>query len=163
MPRKKKSGNVVDFPNKKQEAPSEEELVQKANQGVAQLIQTVDQNRLVGLKRLEECTLRYDDREAISGENAKQFSEDMLRDLESGIRSSFQTLEALNTLIDMIRHDLIGAIQNTESMQVANIQVSTYVQTLLSVLEEKGIVTEQEMKEMWDKIIPAYLAKTKQQ
>lgn len=166
MPRKKKleEGNVVQFPTAQNEqAVPTAELEEKAQKGASKVLEIIDRNRKDGLTKLEKCVDNYSSREMISGENAKPFNEGMLRDLEQGIAAGFLALEGLNNLVEMIRHDLVGMIQNVEGLSVANWQSSAHLQTLLSVLKEKGVVNENELKEMWEKIVPAQMAKTAEQ
>lgn len=160
MPRKKKTGNVIDFPQKNENKEElGQELEQKAEEGIAQVIQRIFLNRKAGLEKLEKCASNYDNRPLISGEDAEQFNENMLRDVEAGIRAAFLTVEALSGLTDMLRHDLVGIIQEAEAVKMAGIQTSAYVQTLLALLEEKGVISDDEMRTMWNKVVPSYLEK----
>jgi len=162
MPRKKKtSKNVINFPTTQNNAPvPTKEIEQKVEKGKSKVLEIIDKNRKQGLEKLERCIGDYDCRPMITGEDKKEFNEGMLRDVEAGIRAAFVTLEALNNLVEMIRHDLVGMIQNIEGLSVANWQSSAHLQTLLALLKEKEVVDETELKATWEKVVASQIKKS---
>ena len=158
MPRKhKEQDNIVPFPTTRSDTPKTQEQV---DQGIPVIIKKIDENRASGMKNLEKKCDNFDHREMITEDNP--VSENVLRDLESAIKSTTLTLEAMNSLLDMLRHDLIGCIQNVEGQSMGGWQMSAHFQTLLTLLKEKSIVTEAEMKATWDKVIPEQIQKLRE-
>jgi hypothetical protein len=158
MPRKHKNeDNVVPFQTTRN--PAQPDAAQAQQDGIPVVIKKIDENRASGMKNLEKKCDNFDHREMITEDNP--ITENTLRDIEGAIKSTMLTLEAMNSLLDMLRHDLIGAIQNIEAGSVGNWQMSAHLQVLLDLLKEKGVVTEEELKGTWEKIVPAMINKLK--
>lgn len=158
MPRKHKDkDNVIPF----QTTRGQPDAQQQAEDGVPIVVQKMDENRATGMKNLERRCDNFDHREMITDD--KKVDENDMRNLESAIKSTYQTLEALNSLVDMLRHDLIGCIRNIEAQSVSGWQMSAHLQTLLELLRQKGVITEEEMKATWEKIIPEQVKKLQEQ
>jgi len=155
MPRKhKKEGdNVIPFQTTRSTAPQ----AQQIEDGTPTVIKKIDENRAAGLKNLDQKCDNFEHREMITPDNP--IDENMLRDLEGAIKSTALTLEAVNSLLDMLRHDLIGCIQNVEAQSMGSWQMSAHFQTLLTLMKEKNLVAEEELKATWDKIIPEQIKK----
>lgn len=109
----------------------------------------VDKNRKKGLEALEKRIENLDGRD--THENSQ--TESALRDITVGLKSIHTTVEALNSLSDMIRHDLINCIQNLEGQVQANWQSSAHLQTLVEVLKSKELITESELEETWTHLV----------
>lgn len=161
MPRKKKDekrfqevveetpDNTIEFPTSAQDpAGRTEQEVDQANQLAIQLI---DKNRKEGLEGLEKKCDNFKHRELISTD--RPVNENDLRDIEGAIKSIMTSLEAINSLIDMIRHDMVVSVQNIEQQAMGQFQVSAHLQTLIAVLVEKEFITDDEMKATWEKVV----------
>ena len=158
MPRKHKGdGNVIDF----QTTRGATEVQQQAEDGVPVVVQKMDDNRADGMKNLDRRCDNFDHREMVTEDNP--VDENHVRNMESAMKSVNQVLEALNGLMDMLRHDLVGCIRNIEAQSVSGWQMSAHLQTLIELMKEKGLITEEEMKATWDKIIPEQIKKLKEQ
>lgn len=158
-----KEENVVNFPSTAggtaQENSSEPNPVsiQEAPKHNEIVLNLVDKNRKKGLETLEKRIDNLDHREL--HENSK--TESALRDITTGLKGINTTVEALNSLSDMIRHDLINCIQNLENQVQANWQVSVHLQTLIEVLKTNGVITEKQLEETWKSLIENAAAATK--
>lgn len=163
MPRKKKDkrfaevvektpDNTIDFPTT---ANRTEEQVEEANK---LSVQIVDKNRQKGLQALDKKCFNFDQRKAMDDGHL----ENALRDVEGAIKAATTTLEALNSLADMIRHDLVNAVGNIEHQAIGQFQMSAHLQTLIALLQEKEIVTDDEMRQMWDKVVKQQVQEAKQ-
>ena len=171
MPRKKKTdGKVIQFPQvaANDDSVEETEVIQPAEQtqqepvedgqGTSKVLEMLNKNRQQGLERMERAIDAFDKRKVlgstVGGDTFVEFNEDMLRDVEAGIRSGFLVLEAINTLAEMLKHDLIGMIQNVENTNEAGWRTAAHHQTLVTLLKEKELITEDEMMATWKKLVP---------
>ena len=116
------------------------------------MLQRIAANRKKGLEDLEAKVDSFDVKRKVPYE---AHVEDRFRDSETALKAIYTNLEALNAMVDMIAHDLIGSIQNLEQNAVAQFQASAHLQVLLKVLKEKGVVTDDELREVWEKTIAA--------
>lgn len=170
--------NVVELPT--QEAPevdtSPEKIQEMAQQGESQVLQLVQKNRKEGHETLQRKV------EAMQGDLQKirdvlgqeplmvaknergdtAFSlESTLRDIEQGMAATLTSIEAMNSLIDMLIYDLGGTVQNLQRTQQAVLIGNSHTQTLLELLKQKGIATEEEIKECWEELRKQKVAEAK--
>ena len=147
--------NIIQLPNSRVNKSQPQEQCQcsvgnKEAINPAVVLQRIADNRRKGLANLENKVDGFSKERKVSYE---AHVEDRFRDSENAITAAYTNLEALNAMVDMIAHDLIGAIQNLEQNAVGQFQASAHLQVLLQVLKERGIVTEEELKETWEKTI----------
>jgi len=116
------------------------------NEMVLELIQ---KNRRKGLDKLERKIDNLNDRTPLTDPDL----ENTIRNLTQGMQGTLTSLEAVNSLLDFAVNDLVACIQNVERSARGQWQVSAHLQTLLSLLEEKGVITDTEMRDMWAKVV----------
>jgi len=150
MPRKQ-SSNIINLPNQQpvDKKLSDKELQNKVKKGHEAIIHTVDKNRFEGLKALEEKIGLFDTFN-------NDIKSDRLYNVESAIRAIATTTEAINRLTDMLRHDLLELIGNVEKLANSNWRTAAYVQSLLNLLMEKGTISDEELKQSWNKTITTH-------
>ncbi len=155
MPRKHKGGdNVIPFRTTR---GTDQQVEQQIEDGTLVVIKKIDEDRAAAMKNLEQKCDNFDHREMVTLDSP--VDENTLRDLTGALKSVYQNLEAMNSLVDMLRHDLIGCIQNIETQSMNGFQISAHLQTLLEVLKENGAVSEEQLKATWDKLIPEQIKK----
>lgn len=154
----KDNDNIIKLPNSrgsKQGPPVENKVASGVGGGKPDpqtVLRRIAANRQKGLVDLENKVDGFDIKRKVPYE---PHVEDRFRDSETALKAVHTNLEALNAMVDMIAHDLIGAIQNLEQNAVAQFQASAHLQVLLQVLKDEGIVTDEQLKEVWDKTIAA--------
>jgi len=169
MPRKSKDGIDSVIPlNTRSEATEppvpqqQKEMFQGKTLDEAGIrLNKLDTNRKEAQAHLEKKCDNLDSREPISV--AKPITEDTVRDIEGALKSTLTSIESLNAIIDMLRHDLVNVIQNMEHNGASMFQSSCHLQVLLDVLREKGIISEEEMKKKWEEVVPARIEQLKNQ
>lgn len=119
-------------------------------------IQKITSNRKNGLERLEAKIDCFDNQESFDD----PLLEEKIRDIQAALRATYLNLEALNSMVDMIAHDLMGSIQNLQETQVNQFQSSAHLQVLLEVLKKEGTVTEENLRATWEEIITKPMKKT---
>jgi len=150
MTDEKKPDNVIQLntsAGEQQELPlqaPEQEVLEKSKHEM--LLQLVEKNRFRGAETIEKKLDSLGDRDRL--EDPKL--ESAVRDLTAGLGGALTSLEALNSLMDFIKHDLINAIQNLAQQARGNFQASAHLQTLIKVLEDKGVITDEVMRETWE-------------
>lgn len=148
---------------------SPEGLKKMAAQGDEFVLQLVEKNRKLGVVQLEKQVEKLErgierirdlmPNEALwtsyDSKGSLVFSlEDFLRTTLAALKGCLTTLEASNSLSDMLLHDLGGTIQNLESYAKALWIENANLQVLMEVLRTNKVITEEQMKETWNKLIP---------
>ena len=64
------------------------------------------------------------------------------------------TLKNLNELAGMIQHDTVGLIKNVEDLMVGQWTSQAHLQTLIETLKKNDIVTEKQLEETWNEVVP---------
>jgi len=155
----KSTDNVVEFPatsakpatEETPQAMTPEEAQAKAQQGQEFLLKMIEKKRHEGVEILS----RKVDNLENGGELAQDAAvEARLRDLQKGLGGSLTSLEAINSLLDYFRHDLFQVIKNLTRLEQVQFQSGAHLQTLLRLLEKKEIISEQEMQETWNEMVP---------
>ena len=77
--------------------------------------------------------------------------EDLAFKALGGIKSS---LKNLNELVSMIQHDTVGLIKNVEDSMVGQWTSQAHLQTLIETLKKNDVVTEQQLEQTWNEIVP---------
>ena len=143
--------NLVPFPGPKSQPavnPVEEQL-KKAQRDLI----LANQKRKGGIEKLRERVNSLMQNENINAGHMSPATVEVLRDLLFGLNAVMSALEGHDTLIDMLAHDLIGIVQNLDQMQKGLFQTSAFTQTLITLLKEKGVVNDEDMKEVWDRLV----------
>jgi hypothetical protein len=151
MSEEKTPDNLIQLPTsgnqRKQEQQLDLPMTQKTEAQQHELVlQLVEKNRFKGLENVEKRLDNLESRKTLTDAG----TEEAVHNLTGGLRGAMTTLEALNSLVDFIKHDLVACIQNLEQQGRGNFQASAHLQTLLAVLKEKGIVDETELKAAWE-------------
>lgn len=169
--------NIVDFPTtgnqeeKQEELPLEdkvdtspEKLAEIARAGGVKVLELINKNRTEAIENLEKQAKLLDEQVKNAGLDVFVKTNDdgtifnltnSLRNILSSINSIVTGLEAQNSLTDMVIHDLGGTIQNLGNLQKNFFQMGAHVQVLLETLKRKGAISDDEMKAVWDEIMPA--------
>lgn len=156
MNNENKEQEVVDFATTaseeevtvQQEVPVPEKVVEMDQKQASEVLKLIDKNKVVGIEQMQRSVNGQEGRPILSGEGV----ENTVRTLEKGVQGALTSVEAINSLVDMLRHDLINTIENMQRMQQAVIVTNTQVGILMEVLKAKGMVTEEEMTEMFKKL-----------
>ena len=142
--------NVVDFDVSTQgkDLPFDpEEVIQE---GTPKVLEMINKNRQAGIELLKKKIEVFDNREPLLG---RSINEDEIRDIESAIRGALTVIDAHNALTDMILSDLINGLRQQEQLMQNHWRASAHLQVLIELLKSKGVFTEEERKEAWEKAI----------
>lgn len=125
--------------------PSAEEAVKQQQE----IVNKINKDRYQGIKRLEGITESFDQKmgtfqDALPGR---------IVELQSAIRATHTTLNALNTMNNMLANDLIDASGELEQLKFLYFQVSTHLQTMTNLLIKQGVMTEDEFRKEWDEVV----------
>lgn len=155
--------NIVEFPGGKDPTKlTTEELAQAVEKGQELALDKLDENRQKGLAAADQAVWRLDndpDMNTISDPD----TELRLRNLESAVRGLTSTVEALNKLTEIIRHDLINSIDNIGEISTDLWKKGAHLQVAIDTLVKKGAITEDELRETWNEVVPAAVAAMKKQ
>jgi len=153
--------NVIDLPTSRTEdnttepaAPVvenlEDQLEKRSEKSAEFMVDLMDKQRKEGLelllKKLEGLSSSREVLDDAKAENVTRF-------LGQGLGASSQTLQALSALIDVLVHDVGVTVQNIHRHAMGLEQISTHLQALMNLALEKGIVTEEEMREEVGKVL----------
>lgn len=148
--------------------PSTEELQEMQEQSGEQMLQLIQRNRKFSHENLQKAFESLEDTVNTVRENSKEaplfvtkdergkvtFSlEDSLRTILKGLGACLTSMEANNSLMDMLIHDLGGIVHNINQTQKSMLIANSHAQTLLELLKEKEVVTEPELKATWERLI----------
>ena len=157
--------NVVNFPTTNN---TEEEVEPKVDTSRLALVQKNRSSALVGLNsaidKLEESIRRLpQDGVVVEGENGDVFNlNQALREILQGIQMSLTGIEAGQALQDMIVHDLAGSIGNLEQIAASSWQSNMHLQVLMEVLQQNGVINEDQLRTVWEKLVPDAIKKMKE-
>lgn len=140
--------DVLQFP-KKSGATSEEDELRKA----AKELEQVNIQRKASLEGLRKRVKDLLEQETINANNMSPASVMAFRDAISALNYALAGIEAHDKITDMITHDIVGLVQNVEALSNHLFQTSAFTQTLLETLKNKGLVTADDMKETWAKMV----------
>ena len=79
-------------------------------------------------------------------------AEGAVRDATQGLLAAKQHLEAMNSLIEFIKHDLILTVMNVGQQGRAVMELAANTKAILKVLVDKDIILKDELKEAWEAI-----------
>jgi hypothetical protein len=139
--------NVIQIPTSAGEGEETQEAPKQSSQEL--VLQLIEKNRKKGLETLDRKLDNLDDRGTLSDAAV----ESAVRNLTAGLKGSMTILEALNSLVDFIKHDLISTIQNLERQGQAQFQASAHLQALISLLKEREMITDDELRDSWNKLV----------
>jgi hypothetical protein len=145
-------------------------LEEVARKGDSSRLNLVQQNRkagLEGLQRAHESLENSIEKLQMDGcvidANGEVFNLKVaLREALRGIQNAHTCIEASQSLEDMLVHDLSGVIKNLEQVAAANWQSGAHSQVLIEVLKEKEIITEDDLRNKWNQLIPDAVAKMRE-
>jgi hypothetical protein len=127
------------------------------------VLETVNSNREKGLKTLDNKVQDLLNSEVINVDkmgNAHLVS--TLRDLSSGLNAALQVTEAENQLLDMVINDLGGLSQKLEAVIQNHFITGSHLQTLMALLINKGLLTEDELRQTWERMQAEFKQQTGQ-
>lgn len=146
------SDEVIQFPNKKKAAAdTEQEELQKA----AKELEQVNVQRRASLDGLRKKVKSLLEQETVNAEHMSPASVMAFRDTISALNLALSGIEAHDKITDMITHDIIGLVQNVEALSNHLFQTSAFTQTLLETLKDKGLVSAEDMKATWSRMVAA--------
>lgn len=141
--------NVIQFPSKKKE-PSKEDDVK---QDMSLAVESVEKSISSSMQTLKRKCNNFEQRKCITKEKGdtpeNSISENDVRDIEQAIKGIHTALEATHNLLDMVRHDLVESMQDSEKQGVALWQTSAHLQVLLSLLNDTKVIKEKEFEAKW--------------
>jgi hypothetical protein len=166
--------DIKEFATTGNEDLSQERLAEVAEKGDVNRLALVQRNRQDGLKGLNRACDSLEEsirRLPIDGLILKNEDDGTVFNLQTalkecllGIQNALTAVEASMTLEDMIIHDLAGCIKNLEQVAAANWQTGANLQVLIEVLKNQELISEDQLRETWGKLIPdAVAAMQKQQ
>jgi hypothetical protein len=151
--------NVVQFPNTtaaEEKAPEQtppmmdpQDVAKKATNSQEFVIKLIEKNRKKGIEQAQNKLEKLSDRELHSDPR----TESALRDVQGALQGLLTWAEAANSLVDFLKHDLISMITNLQQQGAQGWQTAAHLQTLMTTLKEKGMVSEDELKATWEKLI----------
>lgn len=155
------------MPDNSVPAPTPQQLQQMEEDGSQQVLELIQKNRKIGHENLQRASdalesvfddiRRYSDGALMTASTDKGkvfFSlEDTLRTVKRGIDGALTSIEALNSILDMLIHDLGGMVHNMNQTQRSMLVANSHLQTLLEVLKKNGVLSEDEMRETWERLV----------
>jgi len=140
--------NLIKFPGKSISKEQSKQIdEQKAQQYTSTLLNLIHKNRKEGLERAENA-LQSQPKGAVSDAQV----EERLRGLETAVRGLVTSLEATNSLIEIVAHDVIEVLNQMNTFSTASMLQGMHIQAVLDTLLKKGIIVETELKEAWESI-----------
>src|SRR3990167_3098602 len=140
--------NLIKFPGKSISKEQSKQIdEQKAQQYTSTLLNLIHKNRKEGLERAENA-LQSQPKGSVSDAQV----EERLRGLETAVRGLVTSLEATNSLIEIVAHDVIEVLNQMNTFSTASMLQGMHIQAVLDTLLKKGIIVETELKEAWESI-----------
>jgi len=140
--------NLIKFPGKSISKEQSKQIdEQKAQQYTSTLLNLIHKNRKEGLERAENA-LQSQPKGAVSDAQV----EERLRGLETAVRGLVTSLEATNSLIEIVAHDVMEVLNQMNTFSTASMLQGMHIQAVLDTLLKKGIIVETELKEAWESI-----------
>ena len=146
--------NVVQFASPQASEKEQEEQLRK-------YVQQIQQQRKQGLKDLSDVVEKVSDqfqllREELGDEpfivKGEFFLENLLRDINRGLDSAHLSLRAIDTTLDLFIQDVGGYIANLQETQKVAMITGMNIDSVVSILETKGVFTREELNEVYQGI-----------
>lgn len=152
---------VVEFPTTQEEVEQRnsltpEQIAQMDEKGVGKVLELIDKNKENGIKMMQNSV----DQKRVphySEDAGMKHIENTVRVLEKGIQGALTSVEAINSLVDLIRHDMVAMVNNLQQQQQAAVTNNTQVNVLLQLLDNKGIITEDELRETFRQLAQKHM------
>lgn len=146
---------------------SPEGLKKLVEEGTPQVLQLVNRNRREGAEQLRNRMESLDTElqlvekwrrtnlkglmvvTDLSGETVFSL-ENSLLNIQRALDGVSSYCDAQNSLMDMLINDIIGMVKNMNAAQHAIMVSNGQCQTLITLLINKGAITDNEMKETWN-------------
>jgi hypothetical protein len=119
----------------------------------------INKNRREGIITLAEKVENLSKRTENFVENGL---ENAFREVQTALNATLTHLQASSSLTEYLKHDIVACIQNLEQHAASMMHMSGYIQTLIALLVEKGMITHEEMEGMWNKVARPGLEALKQ-
>ncbi len=149
---------------------SPEGLRKLVEEGTPQVLKLVNRNRRNGAEQLRQKIELFDTELQViekwrKANQAPLFvirdkNDNMIFSLENSLLNIQKALDgvsnycdAQNSLMDMLINDMVGMVQNLNAAQHAIMVSNGQCQTLIQLLIDKTVITEEQMKETWNTII----------
>lgn len=137
-----------------------EQIAEKAANSQEFVMRLIEKNRKKGLEQTQHKLENLTERKI----NPEPTTEEALRDVQGAVQGLLTWAEAANSLIDLLKHDLVAMITNLQQQGAQGWQTAAYLQTLITTMKEKNLVTEEELRSTWDKtIVPGAKAQLAQE
>jgi len=140
--------NVIDLPNKEKEQMDSivdsfnEEPMPEGKDGIN--VEMIKRGIKGGLSMLDKAIETYD---ADSG----------YPEMCNMMNSIQKTLKNMDEFIDMLQHDTVGVIKSMESSIAGQWTTQAHLQTLIETLKANAVVTDEELEQTWNKLIPSLM------
>jgi Asp-tRNA(Asn)/Glu-tRNA(Gln) amidotransferase B subunit len=128
-------------------------MAEELKQDPQLVLQMVNKDREAGLERLQEKLTCLLESEKINIDNMPVEVVNATRDLVSAVNACQTVLQAHDKFCSMLVSDLIGLTRAFEEQGKTLFVTGSHLQVLLQLLQEKGQITEQEMKDLWEKMV----------
>lgn len=118
-----------------------------------QQLDTINSDRARGLAKLNHKVKQLLDSEEMTvGVLEKPQLVSLLRDMTQALDATLLTQKAQNEIMNMLINDLIGLADKSNKLNQNLFMTGSHLQTLMKVLDTKGIITENEMRLTWQQI-----------
>lgn len=118
-----------------------------------------EQNRRDGFKDLQEKVTSLETKKR--GTANHPGTEARLRDLETGLAAASKTINGINVVLDLIKHDLIATIQSSEALLQEGFRSSVLADTMLTLLKRQGVLTEENLEATWQEVLAKHREQAK--
>ena len=119
----------------------------------AKEFERIQLSRKTTLQETKRAVTNLSESNNIKAEFMSPASVEALRNTSQSLNSILGYLESSDKLTDMVCQDIVGLVHAVENLSQHLFTSSATVQTLVELLEQKGIVSSDEMKEVWNKLV----------
>ena len=154
--------NVIDLPTSRSEAQpdniqdpvgpvvEDDSLEKRSDKSNEFMVELVDKQRKEGLALLnEKLEGLHANRELLADPKAENVS----RYLSQALGAASKSMQALNSLLDVVIHDVGITVQNIHRHAHGLEQISTHLQATMNLALAKGVFTEEELREEVGKVL----------
>jgi hypothetical protein len=135
--------NVIPFPSHSELTDPEK----RAARGRAAW-QQIQKNRAEGFEKAVHKIELFDNPERKSVTDTQ--TEERLRDIEGALRGIVLSLESTSVMVDGLISDAISTMREQQAMGSNFMAIECYMDAMLGVFKEKGILTQEELDGFFD-------------
>lgn len=157
--------NVIDFPGNKKTETVQDTVKQEVNPMAEALreLEQVNTQRKTSLEMLKNKVQSLLDNDKINAQNMAPATVGVLRDTVSATNLILSGLEAHDKLLDMAINDIVGTITSLSEMERHLFESSALVQGIFEALQQKGVLTREDVKTAWDSLVKSHATKPTQE